>query len=101
MTDQVSKLLKLWEVKVTPDPEFAREVWHRIACRRQRSWFAKLYQNISQPVWAVAAVLAMLATGWIAGNWSQSRANRQAHAEGAQAYFEAVNPVTPATTYRT
>lgn len=101
MSDQLSKLLKSWEVKVTPDPEFARQVWQRIESRRQRNWFAAFYQCLSQPVWAAAAVLAMLAIGWSAGNWSQSRASQFAHAEGAQAYVEAVNPVIHAATHRT
>jgi hypothetical protein len=101
MSDQLSKLLKSWEVKVTPDPEFARQVWHRIESRRQRNWFAVFYASLSQPVWAAAVVIAMLAIGWGTGNWSQSRASRLAHAEDAQAYVEAVNPVIHAATHRT
>lgn len=101
MSDQLSKLLKSWEVKVTPDPEFARQVWHRIESRRQRNWFAIFYQSLSQPFWAAAAVIAMLVIGWGTGNWSQNRASRLAHVGGAQAYVEAVNPVIHAATHRT
>ncbi len=101
MSDQLSKLLKSWEVKVTPNPEFAREVWQRIESRRDRSWFAAFYQSLSQPVWATTTVIVMLAIGWNTGSWSQSRAERLAHAESAKAYIQAVNPVIHAATHRT
>ncbi len=100
MSDQLTDLLKCWEVNASPNPDFGREVWRRIATQRRTPWWSHLLVGFSHPAGAAAATGLMVITGWLGGAWSQSRADQLAHAEGAQAYIQAVNPLIHATTHR-
>jgi len=100
MSDQLTELLKCWVVNASPDPNFGREVWRRIATERRTPWWSYLLAELTHPAGALAAVALMMSVGWGAGTLSQIRAENIARARGEESYVQAVNPVLHATTHR-
>lgn len=100
MSDPLAELLKCWVVNPSPDPNFAREVWRRIATQRRTPWWSLLVEQMARPVGAVAAVAFAASIAWAAGTLSGLQTQTLAHLQGAEAYAQAVNPVLHATTHR-
>jgi hypothetical protein len=100
MSDQLTELLKCWVVNASPDPNFGREVWRRIATQRRTPWWSYLLAELSHPAGALAAMAFMISVGWVAGTLSQIREETLARTNGEEAYAQAVNPVLHATNHR-
>ena len=96
MQDFLHTLLHEWKVEPASDPNFRGKVWGRIAERKRRLSFrvwCKIEKIVAQPVWAAAAVAAMMFIGTAAGNAWREREVRHERTAGLTAYVLAVNPV--------
>lgn len=99
--DDMNKLIR----ECSPPPQFPasfqRDVWQRIAVAEQKSlrgwfsrWVAEALQEITQPVAAVATVVAMLLIGASLGGLTSPRPASEADLKAA--YTASINPITSA-----
>jgi hypothetical protein len=104
--EQLSEMLKSWEVEDPLPGRFKEEVWRRIG-REDRAQIS-IGQAISQwirhltqrPAWAVAYVVMVFAVGSVAGFANAERYRTNAEETWRAAYVESVSPVAQAATLK-
>lgn len=94
--DDLSRLLRTWEIDPVNDPQLARKVWQRLGAERPspwRTWIEALARLLAQPVAASAAVFLFAAVGAGVAELSQSSAREQRLAQLAAEYARSIDPV--------
>lgn len=94
--DDLSRLLRAWEIDPADDPHLARKVWQRLAAERPspwRSWVDALARLLAHPIAASAAVLLFAAAGAGVAELTQTSAREARLARLAAEYAHSIDPV--------
>jgi len=95
--DDLSRVLRTWQVEPADDPQFAHKVWQRIAADARpspwRTWIDALARLLAQPVAASAAVMLFAAVGAGLAALQQSSARELRLAELAAEYARSIDPI--------
>lgn len=94
--DDLSRVLRTWQVDPADDPQLAHKVWQRLAADRPpawRAWLDTLARLLAQPIAASAAVMLFAAIGAGVAELSQSSAREARLAQLAAEYAYSIDPV--------
>lgn len=94
--DDLSRVLRTWEVDPQDDPQLAHKVWRRLAADRPpawRVWMDSLARLLAQPVAASAAVLLFAAAGAGLAEMTQASARETRVAQLAAEYARSIDPI--------
>lgn len=94
--DDLSRVLRTWEVDPPDDPRLAQKVWQRLSADRPsrwRTWIETLGRLLAQPAAASAAVLLFAAVGAGVAEMTQSSAREVRLAQLAAEYARSIDPI--------
>ncbi|MBE2214337.1 MAG: hypothetical protein IAE82_10740 [Opitutaceae bacterium] len=94
--DDLSRLLRTWEVDPADDLQLARKVWQRLAAERPspwRAWLDGLARLLAQPIAASAAVLLFAAVGAGVAELTQASAREARLERLAAEYAHSIDPI--------
>ncbi len=94
--DDLSRVLRTWQVDAQDDPQLAHKVWQRIGSERPsaiRAWFDSLARLLAQPVAASAAVLLFAAAGAGVAEVTQASAREARVTQLAAEYARSIDPI--------
>lgn len=95
-TDDLSRVLRTWQVNPADDPQLAHKVWQRLAAQRPspwRTWLDALARLLAQPAAASAAILLFAAAGAGVAEVTQSRARETRLTQLAAEYARSIDPI--------